>query len=94
MAVKTKSAHKYGKLIIDDAEIPVYFDVAFAVQLLRQGYHTIVKKCERGELPAFKVGREWRFRKSDIKEMIEAQINEHYRPVKYVDIAADIQSRL
>lgn len=78
MSIATKSTNKYGKPVVDTTDIPVYFDVAFAVRLLRQGYHTIVKKCERGELPAFKIGREWRFRKSDIDLMIQSQLDARY----------------
>jgi len=84
---KNKNANKYGKPITDYAEIPVIFDIAFAVRLLRQDYYVIVKKCQRGEIPAFKIGREWRFRKTDIEEYINAQINERYKPINYSDIA-------
>lgn len=68
----------YGKLVMSEDEIPAIFDLAFTVRLFRQGYHTIVKKCERGELPALKFGREWRLRKTDILKYMEEQSNCHH----------------
>lgn len=75
----TANANKYGKPVTNWAEVPVMFDPAYAVRLFRQGYHVIIKKCERGELPAFKIGREWRFRKSDVEAFMENQVQERYK---------------
>jgi excisionase family DNA binding protein len=36
---------------------------------------TIVSMVERGELRAYKVGRYWRYRKSDIEAYLEARQN-------------------
>ena len=40
-------------------------------ELLQWNPYTIIKKAEKGELPGFKLGREWRFRQEDIIQWIE-----------------------
>jgi len=44
-------------------------------ELLQWNPYTIVKKAEKGELPGFKMGREWRFRQEDIVRWIDEQRN-------------------
>ena len=38
---------------------------------------TIYKFAQKGEIPAFKVGSNWRFQKKDIDSWITAQTNNH-----------------
>ena len=44
-------------------------------EILQWNPFTIVKKAEKGELPGFKLGREWRFRQEDILAWIEQKRN-------------------
>jgi excisionase family DNA binding protein len=44
-------------------------------EFLQWNPYTVIKKAEKGELPGFKLGREWRFRQEDITAWIEAKRN-------------------
>lgn len=44
-------------------------------ELLQWNPYTIMKKAEKGELPGFKLGREWRFKQEDIVAWIETKRN-------------------
>ena len=57
---------------------PVYpplLTVKQVAEILQWNRFTIVKKAEKGELPGFKLGREWRFRREDISAWIDAKRN-------------------
>ncbi len=43
-------------------------------ELLKVDRRTVYRMIERGELPAFKVGRQWRLRAGDLEDWIEAQL--------------------
>jgi len=43
--------------------------------LLQWNPYTVMKKAEKGDLPGFKLGREWRFKQVDIEAWIEAKKN-------------------
>lgn len=50
--------------------------------LLQLNEQTVYRMAMRGELPAVKVGRNWRFRKEDIEQWLEQQARitkEQYR---------------
>jgi excisionase family DNA binding protein len=49
--------------------------------ILQWNAYTVSKKAEKGELPAFKLGREWRFRQEDLMAWIDAKRREG-RPKK------------
>ncbi len=40
---------------------------------LKISKHTLYKMLEKGEIPAFKIANQWRFKKSDIDKWIEQQ---------------------
>ena len=44
-------------------------------ELLQWNPYTVLKKAEKGHLPGFKLGREWRFRQEDIVAWIETKRN-------------------
>jgi excisionase family DNA binding protein len=46
-------------------------DTAEVARYLKMHAKTIVSMVERGELKAYKVGRHWRYRKSDIEAYLE-----------------------
>ena len=46
-------------------------DTAEVAKYLKMHAKTIVSMVERGELKAYKVGRHWRYRKSDIDAFLE-----------------------
>ena len=55
-----------------DHEILTAADVA---KFLRIPKTTVYDLAQRGRLPAFKVGRHWRFRKTRIEQWLERQEN-------------------
>ncbi len=44
-------------------------------ELLKVDRRTVYRMIERGELPAFKVGRQWRLRAGDLEDWIDGQLN-------------------
>ena len=50
-----------------------FFTVQELAQYLRMRPITIYKHASKGDLPAFKVGATWRFKKSSIDKWIEEQ---------------------
>ena len=50
-------------------------DTAEVARYLKMHVKTIVNMVERGELKAYKVGRHWRYRKSDIDTYLEQRRN-------------------
>lgn len=46
-------------------------DTAEVARYLKVNPRTVTNMAERGELPASKVGRHWRFRKSDVDAYLE-----------------------
>lgn len=49
-------------------------EVKDVAQILKVSTRTVIRLAERGELTAFKVGDLWRFRRSDVDDYIEQQI--------------------
>ena len=56
-------------LVADDV-----LDAKEVAQLLKVHQRTVIRLAERGELPAFRVGDLWRFRRTDVEEFINKQI--------------------
>lgn len=50
-------------------------DTSQVAHYLKMHPKTIVSMVERGELKAYKVGRHWRYRKSDIDAFLEQRQN-------------------
>ena len=50
-------------------------DTAEVARYLKVHPKTIVNMVERGELKAYKVGRHWRYRKSDIDAYLEERLS-------------------
>jgi excisionase family DNA binding protein len=50
-------------------------DTAEVARYLKMHSKTIISMVERGELKAYKVGRHWRYRKSDIDAYLEQRKN-------------------
>jgi excisionase family DNA binding protein len=44
-------------------------------EILQWNRFTVVKKAEKGDIPGFKLGREWRFRQEDLLRWIEEKRN-------------------
>ena len=49
-------------------------EVKDVAQILKVSTRTVIRLAERDELTAFKVGDLWRFRRSDVDDYIEQQI--------------------
>ena len=56
----------------DVLEVLTVRDVA---DVLKVGTKTVYTMAQNGELPAFKVGGQWRFRRADIDRWIQAQLD-------------------
>ena len=53
--------------------VPVVFDLSYAAVLLGVSLDRIRKLAQRGEFPAFKVGKLWRVNKTDMLDYIDRQ---------------------
>ena len=58
-------------------------DAEEAAKMLGVTARTVTRLAERGEIPGFRVGRLWKFRRSDIQKYIERQIR--FPPDKLID---------
>lgn len=56
-------------------KIPAIFDIKYASILLDFSDKYLEKLCRQGQIPAFKVGKCWRFDKDVFKLWIEEQKN-------------------
>ncbi len=56
-------------------KLPNLLTAKQVAELLQWNPYTIIKKAEKGDLPGFKLGREWRFKQVDIEAWIEAKRN-------------------
>ncbi len=61
--------------VVDDI-----LDAKEVARILRVNPRTIVRLAERGELPAFRVGDLWRFRRIDVEEYINRQLRSGQEP--------------
>lgn len=52
---------------------PEFLTIREVAELLRIGEKTAYTLAQTGELPGFKAGGQWRFRRSDINAWIESQ---------------------
>ena len=62
---------KTRKIITDWNSVPVIMDLAFASMLLGRTPESLKQLAQKGMLPAFKLGAEWRIDKDDLKKYIE-----------------------
>lgn len=53
-----------------------YLTVTQVAELLQLSEKTVYRLAQRGELPAFKVGGSWRFRRNDIDARVAEQVRE------------------
>jgi excisionase family DNA binding protein len=51
-----------------------------AAELLRIHRKTVERMALRGEIPAHKVGRFWRFRASELDEWLRSRVNSNRQP--------------
>ena len=66
-------ANVEGDLMTDtDGEILTLDEVA---AYLKAGKRTVYRLAQRGEIPAFKLGGTWRFRRSELDSWIAESIN-------------------
>jgi excisionase family DNA binding protein len=70
-----------SKRIKMPSEEPI--DAEEAAKMLGVTARTVTRLAERGEIPGFRVGRLWKFRRRDIQEYIESQIR--HPPSKPID---------
>lgn len=60
--------------ILSWEELPVICTCADVAHLLCCTVEQVQRMASRGVLPAFRLGKEWRLRKEDVRAYIEAQI--------------------
>lgn len=60
-------------LIYNWDSVPIVFDIPIMVKIIGKSYDTIKKMCQKGQIPAFKAGNEWRFCKDSIQKWIDDQ---------------------
>lgn len=58
-------------LVIEDV-----LDAKEVAKILKVHQRTVIRLAERGELKAFRVGDLWRFRRIDVEEFINKQIEQ------------------
>lgn len=54
-------------------------DAKAVAKLLNLSYRTVVNMTDRGEIPGFKVGTQWRYRPSDIDAYIQRLMDRRQR---------------
>ncbi len=54
-------------------------DAKEAAKILGVTARTVIRLADKGEIAGFKVGDVWRFRRLDLENYIEAQINKRKR---------------
>lgn len=57
-----------------DGEILTLDEVAV---FLKAGKRTVYRSAQNGDIPAFKVGGTWRFRRSELERWIDQNSNQH-----------------
>ena len=60
--------------ITDWSNVPVVFDIPMAARILGVTPEGVKKRCQRGELPAFKDGKLWRFEKDAFLDYIKSNL--------------------
>jgi excisionase family DNA binding protein len=53
--------------------VPVIFDLSYAAALLHVSLDWLHKLAQRGQFPAFKIGKLWRVHKDDLLNYIDQQ---------------------
>lgn len=53
-----------------------------AAAFLKAGKRTLYRFAQRGQIPAFKLGGTWRFRRSEIERWIDQNSNRYPSPAK------------
>jgi len=56
-----------------------YLTLKELAEMLKLAERTVYRHAQNGELPGFKVGGSWRFRRSDIEEWMSRRIEEARR---------------
>ena len=59
---------------VSDGEILTLDEVAV---FLKAGKRTVYRSAQNGDIPAFKVGGTWRFRRSELERRIDQNSNQH-----------------
>lgn len=70
-----KATQKFQPITSWD-EVPVIFDIAIMCRLTGWSYETVKKQTQKGELPGFKVGAGWRYRKEEVQKLFSSQSQE------------------
>lgn len=58
------------KPVVNWDEVPVLMDLSFVARILGKSVEWTKKKAQSGELPAIKVGEEWRISKNKLRQYL------------------------
>jgi excisionase family DNA binding protein len=58
---------------IDKEQLPAFLTTEDVLAYLRVTHRTIYRLVRSGELPAVRIGRQWRFRRTDLDDWIDRQ---------------------
>ncbi len=59
------------RLIYDMRQLPAILTVGQVAQLLQYSQEAVKKWCQKGTIPASKIGGEWRIVKTDIMDLLK-----------------------
>lgn len=61
------------------AQGPVFYTAAEVADLLRLNHQVVQRKLQAGEIPGYRIGREWRVERAQLLEWLEAHSNQRRR---------------
>jgi excisionase family DNA binding protein len=56
-------------------EDPQFYTSAEVADLLRMNHQVVQRKLQAGEIPAYRIGREWRVERAQLMEWLESHSN-------------------
>lgn len=60
---------------IDEKSKPVFYTTNEIAEILKMNVQVIARKLKFGELPGYKIGKDWRVKDSDLNEWLEKHSN-------------------
>jgi len=59
----------------------VFYTAAEVADMLRLNHQVVQRKLQAGEIPGYRIGREWRVEKAQLLEWLERHSNQRERPL-------------
>src|SRR5436305_7100545 len=64
-----------------DVDSPALLTASEVADLLRLNLQGVQRKLQAGEIPGYRIGREWRIERAQLLEWLEQYSNRHQRPL-------------